>query len=258
MIVMMGAGPSPGVTTLAMITTAVLAERSEVLLVEADPAGGAVAGYAEIPWDPGLVSLAGSSWGAVDRLALVAHAQPLGRAAVIVGPGTGQEATSALAALGGGFAAGLVRFGGTVIVDVGRMWPTSPAAPVVLAAELAVVVVRQQARSPLGTGAAMAKAAGLVAWLASVGVQTAAVVVGEKPFGRPDVSEYLSAPVLAILPDDARGAGLASRRAGGKGSPLLRSCRGAADAMGRLVAIPPAGPAVSDGQQSAAAREVSR
>jgi hypothetical protein len=258
-IVLMGAGPSPGVTTLAMVATAVAAERGEVLLVEADPAGGAVAGYAEIPWDPGLVSLAAASWGTVDRPALIAHAQPLGRAGVIVGPGTGQEATSALVALGAGFPAGLARFGGTVVVDVGRMWPTSPATPVVSAAALAVVVVRQQARSPLGTGAAMAKGAGLVAWLSSVEVRAAVVVVGDKPFGGRDVAEYLGAPVLAVLPEDARAATLAWHPGGaGKGSSLVRAWRDAVDAIGQLLDAPRGGPGVAGGEQAPAVPEVSR
>lgn len=225
MIVIGSAATSPGVTTIAMSWAAIAGEQAETFLVEADPAGGAAAAYAGLHWNPGLVSLAAGTWGSIDHAVLSAHSQELAPGArVVVGPGTGQEATAALAALGPRLAEGLVR-AGSVVVDVGRVWPASPAAQLVLAAELAVVVVRQQPGSHLGTGAAVGKARALAEWLAAGGVRTAVIAVGERPYPLAELEDYLGTVVLGVIPIDPRGAGAVGQRSGRR-SAIARACRG--------------------------------
>jgi hypothetical protein len=237
-VALASAAGSPGVTTLGMgWITAAAADDAEWLLVEADPAGGAAAAYGGLRWDLGLVSLAAGTWGDIDGAVLGAHAQRLADgAAAVVGPANGQEATSALTALGRRLVDGVGR-AGNVVVDVGRLWPSSPALELARAADLVVVVVAQMAGSQFGTGAAVAKARGLLGWLSSEAMATAAVVIGEEPYGRDELAAVLEARVLGVVPHDRRAA-LAVGAGGGRRSGLARWYRSVAAGAEVLLGAP--------------------
>jgi hypothetical protein len=166
-----------------------------------------MAAYTNLSWSPGLATLAAATWGDVDPTILAEHTQrtPLD-VRVIPGPGTGTEATSALVSLAGRYE-GALAAAGPVIVDAGRLWPSSPTAGLAAHAGLLVLVVAQQPGSPAGTAAAVAKVRGLVAWAADIGQdRVSVVVVGDRPYTAAEVSDVVGVPVLGVVPFDPRGA----------------------------------------------------
>jgi len=205
---------SPGVTTFSLALAARWPDpHASCVVVEADPAGGDVGVRFALPTTPGLVSLAAASRRDDDDPELVwRHAQALpGGLPVVVAPVGAEQTRAALAALGN--AEILHRAGqadnAMVVVDCGRLDPGSPAAPILVAADHVLVMVRAHTADLTHIASRLAAISRTArrAHLLLVGPgHTAGEVAGE-----------LGLPILGSVPDDRRGAAVLT------GSPMPRS-----------------------------------
>jgi MinD-like ATPase involved in chromosome partitioning or flagellar assembly len=127
---------SGGVTATALAVAAATGESSDVVLIESDPSGGSLLG-----WCPTLSSSAGGLYEAVfDRdCGFDAVRQPLGDVDVVVAQGDPWRISVALDRPRG-WRQVLDGLAEVVVVDVGRLYPGSPAMPLAGAADRLVLV----------------------------------------------------------------------------------------------------------------------
>lgn len=219
---------APGVSTLTVGLAARWPGRS-ALLVEADPCGGVLAARFGLPQQPGLVGLAAQMrhGGAGD---VVAHAQrlPVG-CDVVVGPGSAETAAGAVAVLSQYADTTLRVLAPVVVVDVGRLYASSPAMPLVAAADAVVLVVTPDTEHVDHLDARMLTLRETARW-GRLGV----VLSGAGSYGRAEIAERLGVPVLAELPRDRWGAAALTGRLTGRIWTRTRLARAAADLAGHL------------------------
>ncbi|MFE4516461.1 hypothetical protein ACFRMQ_19980 [Kitasatospora sp. NPDC056783] len=251
-IAVVGGPGAPGATTtaLAMLLAWPLPPGRRMLLVEADPDGGAVlAGALEgrVEAVYGLRNLA-----VADRRGLLAQAiweqlidlSPEGNADRLLLPGL----TDPVQAPGLAYTweplsellHGVERQGYDVIVDLGRSGATGHSAVLARRADVVAATVRTTLR---GLSSARPRLAALAEDLASAGTGADALgllLVSEGPYSRAEVSRELGLPVLGVLPHAARtarvlsdGGDTADRRF--IRSELMRTARSAADEVQLLV-----------------------
>lgn len=207
-MIAVGSVRSGGATTLALALAACI-ERA--VLVEADADGGVLALRYGLSREPGLLSLAATRQPAGD--AVLEHAQRLpGGLAVVVAPESPEQSTRLLRSAGSRLATLLGGASVTpVVVDAGRLGPSSPALRVVEAASAVLVVARPRA-DELVAGAER---------VASLGERAGLVLVGAGPYSANDVAVQLGCPVIGSIADDPRAA--RSLAEGGSASALTRS-----------------------------------
>ena len=193
---------SPGATTAALALATAWSADHEVVVVEADPAGGDLVARLQLPFEPGLVSLAAATrHGSVAGPVGHAHLQPLPcGGAALVGPGSAEQAVAALRELRAGAFAGLAGEAGLVVVDCGRWSPGSATQPVIAAADLVLVVTRPTVE---GVVHLRSRAAGL---RREARDRAALLLVGERPYRAGEVDEAVGLRVAGVLADDPRGA----------------------------------------------------
>jgi hypothetical protein len=142
-----------GVTTTAMALAAAAAEYGPAWLVEADPSGGSLAGTAtSIETAPGLEQL-GFDRVTVSGTVLGELAQGLGGVGVVVLPADPYRAWVTVAQPRSPWRDALRQLPGVVVVDVGRIFPETPAWPMVSIADRVVLV---SAPTPMGLAATIA------------------------------------------------------------------------------------------------------
>lgn len=233
---------SPGVTTLAIALAARWPGGARRVLVECDPSGGDVAARFSLAASPGLVSLAAAMRRGSDPALLWRHTQrlPGGLAVISAHPGADQTHV-ALTALVSDTAPGeesvIVQAardpGVVVIADCGRADSTSPALPLIRAAEVMLLVSRTHADD----------LAHLVTRLETVGRWSArpALVLTGDGYGTADITRELGVPALARIPEDRRGAAVLCGRPGGRRgparSPLGRAAAGLAVALAKPTGV---------------------
>ena len=190
-MVALGAVRSCGVSTLSLALAATWPADRRVLLMEADPAGGTLAAASGWPAEPGLVTLAAASRRRFDPAAVWEHCQLLpDGTAVLAGPASAEEASSALGLLG----PLLSRVGdldADVVVDCGRLDPGSAALALWEGAERSVLVARPRIAD------LQAVATWLERRLMSVG-RLGLVTVGDGPYPDEEIAVALGAEVLPI------------------------------------------------------------
>ncbi len=223
---------SPGVTTAVLGLAAGWPMRpggAPVVAVEADPAGGDVLGWYELP-AAGLVAWAAQTRSG--RSGLSGHVQQLpGGLEMVAAPVEATAARGAVEVLAGVGAVRAAADSVTVLVDVGRLDPSSPAGPLVAAADVLVVVARP-------VPAELARVVGQESQLTAAGRRECVLLlVGEPPWPVDRVAESVGIPVIGVLPEDPRGAQRLAGRPGGRRAtghvPLARACR---EVAGRLAA----------------------
>jgi hypothetical protein len=216
---------SPGATTTALALGVCWPAAQRPVVVECDPAGGDVAMRFGLAAEPGLVSLAAAARRSHDPGLFWRHAQKLpGGLDVVAGPvgaGRARAALDVLAAV-----PALWRCAGeqaALIADCGRLDPGAPTLTVLRAADVTLLVVRNE----IGELAHVAERAEAVA--DSVGGAAGAgrlglLLVGERGYPRDEIADAVGLPIAAVLPIDPRGAAaLAGRAASGVARlPLLR------------------------------------
>jgi len=228
MLALCSAGASPGVSTLAVLLAA--ASSHAAVVVEADPDGGCLGARFDLVDDPGLVTLAAAARRGADGDLLRAHGQPMSATVdVVLAPPSAQAARSVLAS-SADLLADVCRSAtdADVIVDCGRLSPTSPAWPLATAAELIVLVTRprldETRRLPSRVGE-----------LRESGVEVGVVVVGDRPYSPVEVADAAGAELLGVLVDDPRTAAVVNGTGGTdralRRSPLWKSTIGLAHSL---------------------------
>lgn len=237
---------SPGVTTAVAALAATWPADRPLVVAELDPAGGDLVVRLDLATEPGLVSLAAAGRRELDRDTLLAHSQPVpalegdGRASrrVLAGPVAAEQALASLSALRGVLAGVLAAVEADVLVDCGRLDPSSPVTEVAANADLLVAVARP----------VVAEVHHLAPRLASLKPRSASLLtVGDRPYTAAEVAEAVGASALGTLPADERAAVVL---AGGhpdvvrqlRRSRLLRDARSVAEVLASWLAPPQARP----------------
>ena len=226
---------APGTTTVALATAAALTTTgvAEPVLVELPSSGGVVAGWYELPAEPGLSSLALAIGN--DSLDLLAHAQELpGGLPAVVAPPSGSRVAKLLAAKGMALASFLRDVEATVVVDAGRISVDTPARPLLEASSLVGVVVRPNREDFRLAATTLAE----LNTVAQTPLPAGWVLVGESPWSIGDISSQYGLPVLATIADDPGGAeAVAGRRRLRRHAPLARSVQSFADDIAKHLRV---------------------
>lgn len=236
-----GSKGAPGATTAAVALATAWPGEERAVVVEADPDGGDIAARAGLSVEPGLASLVTACRRGHAPDTLLGHTQELACGTrVVVGPPSPDEAAAALSGAATLLPALRDARDVPVIVDCGRLAARSPALPLVLDADVLVVVVRPRLDQ-------LQHVAARLDGLRAEGSRPVILLVGERPYQPRDVARGLDVEVVGVLPDDARGATVTSRGAAMPGSwrtPLLRAAPPVAAVLARRVAdhLPAAGP----------------
>ena len=231
---------SPGATLTALAVAAAWPsdDGRKRILVEADPSGGALAMRYGLSRDPGLLTLATAvRHGMATAEEILTNTQVLpGGLFTVLAP---EHASSVDAAFRvSGLALGKTLSEATefdVIVDVGRLSPSSPASSLLTVAD-AVFMVARPTPEQIVPGAEVLKSIPNGRWC----------LIGEKPYSAEHVADTFGVPAFVIA-DDARGAKAIESGGSAKTvrrSALMRSARELAEAIdGAVNASLPESPA---------------
>ncbi|HET6953761.1 MAG TPA: hypothetical protein VFI47_25525, partial [Acidimicrobiales bacterium] len=234
---------SPGVTTTVAALAATWPRERNLHVVELDPSGGDLVVRFDLTLEPGLVTLAAAGRRDLDADLYLAHTQelpgdgsddaaPVRR--VLPAPVAAEQAGVALTALRGSMVRVLGSLDGDVLIDCGRLDPTSPAVDVATGADLLVMVARP----------VVAEVHHLAARLASLRPRALSLLlVGDRPYSVSDVATAVGATPLGTLPADDRAASVLTvghpnalrmlRR-----SRLLRDARAVAEGLADWLGAP--------------------
>ena len=188
-----GSVRSGGATTLAMTLAGVL---DDAVLVEADADGGVLALRYGLSREPGLLSLAASRQQPGD--VILDHAQRLpGGMAVVVGPESPERASQLMRSANQRIA-GLLSGTSSIdlVVDLGRLSPSSPGTVLAAGAQLALVVARPRAEELVAAAERVA----------ALGERAGLVLVGSGPYSAAEVTSQLGCRVIGTIAHDLRGA----------------------------------------------------
>lgn len=240
LVALISAKGAPGVTTTALCLVAVAGAGG--LVVEADPAGGDLECWTGPHGEAGLVGLAARMRPDLTDTEMRGYAVEVTEGiSAVTAPTTGAAMAAVLARAAGRLGPALGGVEADVFVDSGRWVPSSPAAGVLGAADVVLVVCRPTLDS-------IEHARGLVAPGGPVDgapAGAAAVVVGGvRPYGPGDIEVALGVPVAGVLPWDPRGVVALVEHGVGRAwqrSALAAASGELAEALGRL-----AGKAVAD------------
>jgi MinD-like ATPase involved in chromosome partitioning or flagellar assembly len=230
---------APGVTTATIALAGIWGAR--VAIAECDPFGGTIAARFGLSPTPGLLSLGSHARHHMRAEQLWAHLQrlPPGGVPVLVGVQMPEQAR-ALGRVWTLLPPALASLGVDVLADCGRLLLDGPAAPVVQAADLLLILARPTVDD-------IAQLELRLAGLEGAGRPAGVVLVGETPYDRRTAAGRLAAdglrtPVLGVLADDPDAAGVLcgrpGRRHGATRSQLARSylVRSARELAARLTA----------------------
>lgn len=231
-VIGLGCVRSCGVTTIAAGLASCWPGDRVRLLVEADPAGGTLAGAAGWPPEPGLVSLAAAARRDPGPELVFEHCQALpGGTPVLAGPASPSQARSALSMLLPLFG----RFGeldAVVLLDCGRLDPGTAGLALLARADLALLVTRPR----------LADLHSLSVFLQAHGEDLARpvlVLVGRGPYPPSEVAGAFGVEVAAHLPWDPEAAEVIATTPVGSRvltrTPLVRALRSLAEDLARRI-----------------------
>lgn len=236
-------------TTTAVALAAAWSVAEDVVVIEADPSGGDLAAWFDVPVSPSLstvvtVGLDGRQ--AVDRHTRLA---PCGLRVLPAPVGTA-EARQAIA-LSGPLASTLSGAGSlSAIVDAGAPPAQMSTNPFLAVADVTVLVHRQTPHSGRAAGVRLQRFADLAAPIVGGPGETMIAIVGQHPFDIAQVERFLvdsvGEVVVVGLPEDPLSAAVYAGRTGVSARrlarlPLARAARDLAAAVaGRLVDATPA------------------
>jgi hypothetical protein len=185
--------------------------QAETLLLEMDPSGGVLAARFGLAQQPGLASLAAVARHGVTGV-LDDHVQrlPVG-VDVVVAPGSADIAAGSVDVIARHAESVLRHLAPMVIVDVGRVYPGSPATELVAAADVVVLVATPSTEYLDHLDARLSTLSDVVQ-RDRIGL----VLVGQGPYAAAEIAARLALPVWAELPRDPRGAGVLAGRLTGR------------------------------------------
>ena len=219
------AGDACTTTTVALASA--WPASSEALIIEADPEGGDLAAWFDIPVMPSLstvvTSTFDSSWSEIDgHTRLAASGLRL-----IPAPPSAAEARHAVAESARSLAPALAALRAPIaIVDAGDV-PQPPAAhPLVASAAVAVVVHRQRSQSARAAAVRLQRLADQVAAMATSSTGLVVAVIGNDPFDFDQIEAFLADSVGSVpcvgLPVDGLTAAVYAGRTGVSARRLAR------------------------------------
>lgn len=226
-------GPTSSTTALALASTwPTSVGDTEVVLVDADPAGGVYAAWLDLPTTPGLASAVSSPGSA----GLLEHVQrSAGGLGVLVGAVRSVEATRTVHEAAARVLPQLAPAGTVAIVDGGRRCASSGIDPLLAQADVVVVCVRQRAGSAVAVAADLERTAELCDSIAARAIPLVLAVIGTRPFPAAEIAAYVAPDGAGLtwceIADDPWSAGVLAGRAGStrrlQRSPLLASAASA-------------------------------
>lgn len=235
-------------TTTSVALAAAWPVDDDVLLVEADPTGGDLAAWFDMPVAPSLSTVVtrvlDGTFPEIQRHTRLAD----NGLRVITAPARAAEAAQAVGEAARSLVPTLAaRRSPISIADTGRL-PLVPAShPFVAAAAVTVVVHRQPRGSSRAAAVRLQRLADQLDVLARSPTATVVAVVGASPFGVAEIERFLADSVgstpLIGLPVDEIAASVLAGRGGVSGrrlgrSPLMRAARDLATVVERSVGAP--------------------
>lgn len=206
-------------TTTAVALAAAWSRANDVIVVEADPAGGDLAAWFDLPVTPSLSTVVtrvlDGSWPEIERHTRLA---PSGLR-VIPAPARAVEAQQAVAESARSLVGSLAALRSPVtIADTGRLAPFGAGNPFVGAAAVTVLVHRQSVQSPPAAAARLQRLADQLESMAAIPGAVVVVIVGANPFGLDEIGAFLGSAggstSLVGLPLDELSAGAIAGRTG--------------------------------------------
>lgn len=222
-------------TTTSVALAAGWPASDDVVLIEADPSGGDLAAWFDLPVAPSLSTVVtqvlDGAWPDVERLTRLADTG----IRLVPAPASTAEAAQAVGESARAVAPSLSALRSpTIVADTGRLGPTPMSNPFVAAAGVIVVVHRQAQQSARAAAVRLQRLAEQLESLAAAPADIVVAVVGDAPFGPGEIARFLgdAAGTSAVvpLPDDRLAAavlagrtGVSARRLGRL--PLMRGAR---------------------------------
>lgn len=227
------AGDVTTTTSVALAAAWPLAD--DAILVEADPTGGDLAAWFDMPVTPSLSTVVtrvlDGSWPEIERHSRLADAG----LRLIPAPARAAEASQALAESARSIVPTLATLRSPVtIADTGRLPQVPTNHPFVAAAGVTVVVHRQSSQSARAAAVRLQRLADQLDTLAGSPTPTVVAVVGAAPFDLGEIESFLAGSVgatsLVGLPVDELAAAVFAGRTGVSPRrlarlPLLRAAR---------------------------------
>lgn len=239
------AGDACTTTTVALASAWPVAE--DVIVVEADPSGGDLAAWLDMPASPSLSTVVtrvlDGSWPEVERHTRLADSG----LRVIPAPPRAGEAAQAVSESARSLVTTLATLRSPVVIaDTGHL-PAAPAThPFVGSSAVTVLVHRQAAQSSRAAAVRLQRLADQIEALATLPAAIVVAVVGAVPFGIDEIESFLrdsvgEQAVIGLPVDDLAAAvfggraGVSSRRLARL--PLPKAGRGLAAAAERALSI---------------------
>ena len=220
------AGDHATTTTLALAAAWPVSD--DVLVVEADPRGGSLASWLDIPVTPSLSTVVtratAGEWPVIERLSRLA---PSGLR-VIPAPVRAVEASRAVAEASESVFPTLESLAAPVVLtDTGPLVGADGFGSVVAQSTLTLVVHRQAQQSARAAAVRLERLAESFEQLMASAVETALVVIGRAPFDADEIASFVGAgavapPPVLELADDPLAAAVLAGRSGVSQRRLLR------------------------------------
>ena len=212
-------------TTTTVALAAAWPASSEALIVEADPSGGDLAAWFDIPVLPSLSTVVtravDATWPEIDcHTRLTASGLRL-----IPGPPRAEEARHAVAESARSLAPGLAAMRSPVaIVDAGAVSHSVTSHPFVACAAVTVVVHRQHSQSSRAAAVRLQRLADQVTAISPTSAGLVVAVIGAQPFGLGQIESFLADAVTTTvgLPVDGLAAAVFAGRTGVSARRLAR------------------------------------
>ena len=222
---------SPGVTTAALALAGFWPGDRPTRVIEADPAGGDVRCWFQIPGDAGLAGLATAARHAHGPGLLLEHGSELpGGLRVVSAPEGPEQARAAVDLLvrdGADLLEALRRDAAVTVADLGRLDESSPAAGILAHADATVLLTRPSL-------AEISRAAARIEAVKAASRKNARVglVLLGRGYPPAEIEEALRTPVLGTLPQDEACTAVLSGRAGARRGLRYTALARAARALG--------------------------
>ena len=223
---------SPGVT-ISALALAAFRPAGAGLVIEADPAGGDVKAWRELPGEAGLAGLAAEArHNPAAELAARYAAELPGGLRVVTAPEAAEQAAAPvalLAAQGSAFLASLAAGPAPTVLDLGRLDADSPALGLLGHCDRVLLALRPVLGEITRAAARVHALSAALAPRAALGL----ILVGSGyPAG--EIERSLGVPVIAQLPEDRAGAAAIAGLAGGRRLGHTKLARAARTAWSRI------------------------
>ncbi len=237
------AGDACTTTTVALASA--WPATDDAIVVEADPSGGDLAAWFDMPSSPSLSTVVtrvlDGAWPEIERLTRLADSG----VRVITAPPRSREAAQAVSESGRSVVPTLATLRSPVVLaDTGRLQPAPAANPFVGSAAVTVLVHRQAPQSSRAAAVRLQRLTDEIEAIATLPTALVVAVVGAVPFGLGEIESFLSESVgeqmvIGLPIDDLAAAvfggrtGVSSRRLARL--PLLKAGRDLAAATERAL-----------------------